>query len=121
MAKDVAQALGYEKPRNAIQKYVEGEDKLTVSNLDEPQNRAPLNDLPENMTLINEPEVYPLDFSDDAVLFTKTHFLLIEIFRRHSDFQRGISQNSGLSLAGAETENLLKRSFFNGNINNTQF
>ena len=86
VGKDVAEALGYEKPRNAIQKYVEGEDKITLSNLDEPQNRAPLNGLPDNMTLINEPGVYSLIFSSklpSAKQFKRwvTHEVLPDIIK----------------------------------------
>lgn len=87
MGKDVAEALGYARTRDAIRENVDTEDKMTVSNLDERSISAPLNNLPDNMTLINEAGVYSLIFSSKlqtAKQFKRwvTHDVLPDI-RKH--------------------------------------
>ena len=63
VAKDVAEALGYANIRDALRIHVEAEDKIKVGNFNESRFTTPLNGLPDNMTLINEPGVYSLIFS----------------------------------------------------------
>ncbi len=55
VGKDVADALGYQNPRDALANHVDDEDKATVAIHDGSQNR--------NMTIINESGVYSLIFS----------------------------------------------------------
>lgn len=62
VGKDVATVLGYKDTRSAISGHVDEEDRRIVSNLDERQNTAPLNDLPDNTVIINESGVYSLIF-----------------------------------------------------------
>ena len=76
VGKDVAEALGYEAPRNAIKKHVDAEDKLTHQISASGQNR--------NMTLINESGMYALVFGsqlDSAKKFKRwvTHDVLPSI------------------------------------------
>lgn len=76
VGKDVAEALGYEAPRNAIKKHVDAEDKLTHQISASGQNR--------NMTLINESGMYALIFGsklDSAKQFKRwvTHDVLPQI------------------------------------------
>ncbi|WP_161474786.1 BRO-N domain-containing protein [Acutalibacter sp. 1XD8-36] len=56
VGKDVAIALGYEKPRNAIAAHVDGEDKKVAL------IQGPLGG-PQEMTIINESGLYCLIFS----------------------------------------------------------
>lgn len=55
VGKDIAAALGYSNPRDALAAHVDDEDKATVAIHDGSQNR--------NMTIINESGVYSLIFS----------------------------------------------------------
>lgn len=55
VGKDVATALGYSNPRDALATHIDDEDKATVAIHDGSQNR--------NMTIINESGVYALIFS----------------------------------------------------------
>lgn len=55
VGKDIAEALGYSNPRDALAKHVDDEDKADVAIHDGSQNR--------NMTVINESGVYSLIFS----------------------------------------------------------
>lgn len=55
VGKDVAEALGYKNTRDAILKYIDGEDKTDVAIYDGSQNR--------NMTIINESGLYSLILS----------------------------------------------------------
>lgn len=55
VGKDVADALGYSNPRDAMSTHVDDEDKAAVAIHDGSQNR--------NMTIINESGVYNLIFS----------------------------------------------------------
>ena len=57
VGKDVAEALGYKNPRDAIMKHVELEDKAAVAIHDGRQNRE--------MTVINESGLYALIFGSD--------------------------------------------------------
>lgn len=52
VGKDVAEALGYSNPRDAVSTHVDGEDKATVAFHDGRQNR--------NMVVINESGFYAL-------------------------------------------------------------
>ena len=100
VGKDVAEALGYVRTRDAIRENVDAEDRITLSSLDERSNTAPLNGLPDNITLINEPGVYSLIFSSklpSAKQFKRwvTHEVLPDI-RKHgmymSDKLQGIAK-----------------------------
>lgn len=55
VGKDVAQALGYSNPRDALAKHVDNEDKNTVANRDGTPGNP-------NMTVVNESGVYSLVF-----------------------------------------------------------
>lgn len=55
VGKDMAEALGYSNPRDALAKHVDDEDKAAVAIHDGSQNR--------DMTIINESGVYSLIFS----------------------------------------------------------
>lgn len=55
VGKDVAQALGYSNPRDALDRHVDDEDKATVGIHDGSQSR--------NMTIINESGLYSLVLS----------------------------------------------------------
>lgn len=55
VGKDVAEALGYSNPRDALANHVDSEDKATVAVHDGSQNR--------NMTIINESGLYSLILS----------------------------------------------------------
>lgn len=55
VGKDVAQALGYSNPRDALDRHVDDEDKATVGIHDGSQTR--------NMTIINESGLYSLVLS----------------------------------------------------------
>lgn len=57
VGKDVAEALGYKNPRDAIMKHVDLEDKAAVAIHDGRQNRE--------MTVINESGLYALVFGSD--------------------------------------------------------
>lgn len=57
--KDVAEALGYKNPRDAVGKHVEQEDKAGVAIHDGRQNRE--------MTVINESGLYCLVFASDLI------------------------------------------------------
>lgn len=58
VGKDVAQALGYSNPRDALDRHVDDEDKATVGIHDGSQTR--------NMTIINESGLYSLVLSRQA-------------------------------------------------------
>lgn len=55
VGKDVAEALGYSNPRDALDRHVDNEDKATVGIHDGSQSR--------NMTIINESGLYSLVLS----------------------------------------------------------
>ena len=55
VGKDVAQALGYSNPRDALDRHVDDEDKAAVGIHDGSQSR--------NMTIINESGLYALVLS----------------------------------------------------------
>jgi prophage antirepressor-like protein len=61
-AKDVAKALGYKKPGNAVRTHVWEEDRYTLKNLEEgPSAGTPFNSQP-NTVFINEQGLYQLIF-----------------------------------------------------------
>lgn len=81
MAKDVAQALGYEAPRNAIKKFVDDEDKQV--------HRISASGQAREVFIINEAGMYSLIFSSKlqtAKQFKRwvTHDVLPDI-RKHGN------------------------------------
>jgi prophage antirepressor-like protein len=61
-AKDVAKALGYKKPGNAVRTHVWEEDRYTLKNLEGgPSAGTPFNSQP-NTVFINEQGLYQLIF-----------------------------------------------------------
>ena len=64
-AKDVAESLGYKKPRNAIQNHVWEEDKRTLSGLQRGPPAGPPCSGQPNTVLITEQGVYQLMFGSE--------------------------------------------------------
>lgn len=74
---DIANALGYAKPRNAVSAHVDEEDKMLVQMSDIqhcPETGLPANMIGSKITIINESGVYSLIFGstlESAKLFKK--------------------------------------------------
>lgn len=62
-AKNVARALGYEKPRNDIRRHVDRDFKTKFSEIKGGPETGPHYNCQQNSTFINEPGVYALIFS----------------------------------------------------------
>lgn len=106
VGKDVAQALGYSNPRDALDRHVDDEDKATVGIHDGSQTR--------NMTIINESGLYSLVLSSKLPGVKKfRRWVTAEVLpaiRRTGGYRMPKDYPSALrALAGAEEEKLALR------------
>lgn len=106
VGKDVAQALGYSNPRDALDRHVDDEDKATVGIHDGSQTR--------NMTIINESGLYSLVLSSKLPGAKKfRRWVTAEVLpaiRRTGGYRMPKDYPSALrALAGAEEEKLALR------------
>lgn len=106
VGKDVAQALGYSNPRDALDRHVDDEDKATVGIHDGSQTR--------NMTIINESGLYSLVLSSKLPGAKKfRRWVTAEVLpaiRRTRGYRMPKDYPSALrALAGAEEEKLALR------------
>ncbi len=101
VGKDVAAALGYQNPRDALATHVEDEDKAGVAIHDGSQKR--------NMTIINESGLYALVLS--SKLPTAKAFKrwvtseVLPAIRRHGGYRLGKEERARQSLAEAKLNN----------------
>lgn len=98
VGKDMAEALGYSNPRDALAKHVDDEDKAAVAIHDGSQNR--------DMTIINESGVYSLIFSsklESAKKFKRwvTSEVLPSI-RKHGAYIAPQAQPEGVEAAALQ-------------------
>lgn len=98
VGKEIAEALGYSNPRDALANHVDDEDKATVAIHDGSQNR--------NMTVINESGVYSLIFSsklESAKKFKRwvTSEVLPSI-RKHGTYAAPGAMPQGVEAAAPE-------------------
>ena len=106
VGKDVAQALGYSNPRDALDRHVDDEDEATVGIHDGSQTR--------NMTIINESGLYSLVLSSKLPGAKKfRRWVTAEVLpaiRRTGGYRMPKDYPSALrALAGAEEEKLALR------------
>lgn len=106
VGKDVAQALGYSNPRDALDRHVDDEDKATVGIHDGSQTR--------NMTIINESGLYSLVLSSKLPGAKKfRRWVTAEVLpaiRRTGGYRMPKDYPSALrALADAEEEKLALR------------
>ena len=101
VGKDVAAALGYQNPRDALATHVEDEDKAGVAIHDGSQKR--------NMTIINESGLYALVLS--SKLPTAKAFKrwvtseVLPAIRRHGGYRLGKEERARQSVAEAKLNN----------------
>lgn len=101
VGKDVAAALGYQNPRDALATHVEDEDKAGVAIHDGSQKR--------NMTIINESGLYALVLS--SKLPTAKAFKrwvtseVLPAIRRHGGYRLGKEERARQSVAEARLNN----------------
>lgn len=101
VGKDVAAALGYQNPRDALAPHVEDEDKAGVAIHDGSQKR--------NMTIINESGLYALVLS--SKLPTAKAFKrwvtseVLPAIRRHGGYRLGKEERARQSVAEAKLNN----------------
>lgn len=102
VGKDMAEALGYSNPRDALANHVDDEDKATVAIHDGSQNR--------NMTIINESGVYSLIFSsrlEKAKEFKRwVTSVVLPAIRKHGAYIAPQAQTAGLEPITAAMEAL---------------
>lgn len=98
VGKDMAEALGYSNPRDALANHVDEEDKATVAIHDGSQNR--------NMTIINESGVYSLIFSSKLESAKKfKRWVTAEVLptiRRHGAYLAPGAQPQGIEAAALQ-------------------
>lgn len=94
VGKDVAEALGYEKPSDAVRKHVDDDDK-GVSKMETPSGM-------QNMTIINESGLYALVFGsklDSAKKFKKwVTSEVLPAIRKNGSYTMPISTNDKIML-----------------------
>ena len=94
VGKDVAEALGYEKPSDAVRKHVDDDDK-GVSKMETPSGM-------QNMTIINESGLYALVFGsklDSAKKFKKwVTSEVLPAIRKNGSYSMPISTNDKIML-----------------------
>lgn len=102
VGKDMAAALGYSNPRDALARHVDDEDKATVAIHDGSQNR--------DMTIINESGVYSLIFSsrlEKAREFKRwVTSVVLPSIRKHGAYIAPQAQPQGLETFAAALETL---------------
>lgn len=102
VGKDMAEALGYSNPRDALARHVDDEDKATVAIHDGSQNR--------DMTIINESGVYSLIFSSKlpkAKEFKRwVTSVVLPSIRKHGAYIAPQAQPQGLETFAAALETL---------------
>ena len=95
VGKDIADALGYERARNAIRQHVDNEDKLTHQISASGQNR--------NMTIINESGLYSLILSSklpSAKKFKRwVTSEVLPMIRRTGSYTRELTKDDYLKAA----------------------
>lgn len=94
VGKDVAEALGYEKPSDAVRKHVDDDDK-GISKMETPSGM-------QNMTIINESGLYALVFGsklDSAKKFKKwVTSEVLPAIRKNGSYTMPISTNDKIML-----------------------
>jgi prophage antirepressor-like protein len=94
VGKDVAEALGYEKPSDAVRKHVDDDDK-GISKMETPSGM-------QNMTIINESGLYSLIFGsklDSAKKFKKwVTSEVLPAIRKNGSYTMPISTNDKIML-----------------------
>lgn len=94
VGKDVAEALGYEKPSDAVRKHVDDDDK-GISKMETPSGM-------QNMTIINESGLYALVFGsklDSAKIFKKwVTSEVLPAIRKNGSYTMPISTNDKIML-----------------------
>lgn len=94
VGKDVAEALGYEKPSDAVRKHVDDDDK-GISKIETPSGM-------QNMTIINESGLYALVFGsklDSAKKFKKwVTSEVLPAIRKNGSYTMPISTNDKIML-----------------------